>query len=450
MKNGKATLLANLTDVGNGRRLARHFGDDLRYVYALRKWLVWDGRRWATDDGAEIERRAKETARSIYREAQGTIDDAQRVQLAKWALQSESMRAIRAMIDAAKSEPGIAVEPGTLDKDRWLINCLNGTLDLRTGLLHPHSRADLITKLCPVQYDAHATCSTWLGFVDSIFAGDTNLIGYVQRLCGYWLTGDVREQILPVAWGGGSNGKSTLIKAFAKVLGLDYAITADQSIVMASKTKGSSTERMDLAGKRLALVIETDDGGEFAEAFVKQLTGGDAIRGRRMYENTFEFEPTHKVLLVTNHKPRVKATDHAFWRRVKLIHFGVTIPDENQDKALPEKLQSEAAGILAWALRGCLDWQRNGLGEPESVRRATAEYRAAEDVFGQFLADCCVLSPQCKAKLSDVLMRYRRWAEERGERNLTPRELSDLLTERGCHSYKNSVVWFRGVGISMD
>lgn len=363
----------------------------------------------------------------------------------RWMRHTASARGIRDMLEVAKSD--LAVTPESFDKHDWLLNCPNGTLELCTGNLREHRHADHLTKLCPTRYEPNAVCPTWLAFLDTILAGDSDLISYLQRLMGYWLTGDVREQILPILWGTGSNGKSTLVNVVMDMMGGDYAIMADKSLVVAKEREGHSTERMDLFGRRLAVVQETDEGQKFAEAAVKQLTGGDVIRGRRMREDTWEYRPTHKILLVTNHKPRVRATDHAFWRRVKLIHFGVTIPDDMQDKKLPAKLRAEHAGILAWAVRGCLDWQSQGLGEPEAVRLATANYRAVEDVIGQFVADCCIVRPAVKVKLSTLRERYEAWCKERGEREVSGRKFGEYLCAHGFESFRSNATWYRGIGV---
>lgn len=370
----------------------------------------------------------------------------------KHAQYTASARGIRNMMELAK--PDLAVTPDMFDRDPWLLNCHNGTLELQTGTLREHRLEDYITKLCPTEYDVNAVCPVWLSFLDSIFAGDTELITYLQRLCGYFLTGDTREQILPIAWGTGSNGKTTLINAVMEMMGADYAIKLDRKVVIAQDRDGHSTERMDLAGMRLGVVTETDDGQRFAEAMVKDLTGGERIRGRRVRENTWEYAPTHKLLLATNHKPRVKATDHAFWRRVKLTHFGVTIADEHQDKLLSAKLRAEHRGILAWAVRGCLVWQRDGLAEPECVRQATAHYRAAEDIIGQYIAERCIIGDDSsgfpvRAKSSDVYADYKHWCEANGLRHATKTKLTQALAERGI-GQDTGRRWYDGIGLCAE
>jgi putative DNA primase/helicase len=364
----------------------------------------------------------------------------------KFAQYTASTRGQRSFLEQAK--PDLAAVPEQFDLPPFLLNCPNGTVELDTGRLREHRIDDFLTRLCPTEYDPDSTCPAWLNFIDTILK-DEKIIAYLQRLCGYWLTADVREQILPIFYGTGSNGKSTYIETLKSVVGDDYWMTADRSIVIASKKdSGHSTERMDLFGRRLAIVMETEEGQQFAEAFVKQLTGGDSFRGRNPYERTWEFKPTHKVVLITNHKPRVKATDHAFWRRIKLVLFGVTIPDHQQDKRLPEKLKAEARGILAWMVRGCLDWQRHGLGEPESVTMATKAYRDAEDVIAQFVSECCIRHERAKVQLKALRARLESWCSERGEREPSGRRLGEYLKqELQLESHVSNGTWYDGIGL---
>jgi len=430
-KRGGSVRPCDLTDVANARRLAARHGDDLRYCYAWRKWLVWDGTRWAIDDGAEIERLAKDTVRSIYREAAAEPDDsARRIALAGWARTSESVARIKATIELARSEDGIPVDPAEMDTHPWLLNCPNGTLDLRTGTLRKHDRRDMLTKLCPTIYDPAAQCPHWKAMFEKIFAGNAALIAYKRRLLGYCLTGSVREHILPIAYGTGDNAKSTEIEAMIGMMGSDYAMQAPSDLLLA-KGDTHPTERADLHGKRLVAVIETDEGRRLDEALVKQLTGSDRIRARRMREDFWEFSPTHKLILATNHKPIIRGTDHAIWRRMKLIPFTVKIPEAEKDKDYPEKLRGEYPGILRWCLSGCLEWQQLGMREPPEVIAATAGYRDEQDVLGQWIAERCVIGDGYRAKSSDLYADYVEWADAAKEHVAKQRAVGTALTERG-------------------
>ena len=288
------------------------------------------------------------------------------------------------------------------------------------------------TRLAPIEYLANAKCETWQRFLNEIFAGDQELIAWLQRLGGYCLTGDVREQILPVLWGSGANGKSTLLKALLGICG-DYAMQAPASLLIDCGAQ-HPTDKASLFGKRLAVAAETGDGDRLDEEKIKALTGGDRISGRKMHQDFWEFDPTHKLLLVTNHRPRIRGTDHGMWRRVRLVPFTVAIPDDRQDKHLPDKLRGEQSGILAWLVQGCLDWQRHGLGLPASVQAATAQYRASEDTLNEFLETCCERDPEGLVGASELLDTYKRHT---GDCAMSAKRLAGLLRERGFEPNRN-------------
>ncbi|NQT17366.1 MAG: ATPase [Planctomycetes bacterium] len=439
-----------LTDVGNGERLAKLHGSNLRFCWPWGKWFVWDGRRWRVDDTGAVAKCAKETARAILIEAAGCADDAQREALVKWAGASEKRERLSAMVDLARSEPGIPILPDQLDRDPWALNCPNGTLDPRTGELRKHAQADYITKVCPTDYLPDATCPTWEAFLDQIFAGDTEIIRFLQRLFGYCSTGSTEIHILPIFWGAGSNGKSTAVGAVMDVLGTDYAMRVPHQMLMVRRGEHHPTETADLAGKRLAASVETAADGRLNEALIKDLTGGDRQRARRMREDFWEFTPTHKLILATNHRPEIQDTTHSTWRRVKLVPFEVVIPDEEQDHALPAKLRAEAPGILAWMVAGCKAWREGGLAEPEAVQIATGEYRAAEDQIAGFLLECCVERVAATVRASTLFDCYKRYCVETGEQPISQRKFGQALTERGVDRFTSNGTWYRGVDLKDD
>lgn len=425
------------TDTGNAERLVRKFGADLRYCHPWGKWLVWDGRRWVLDDTAQVERFAKKTVRSIYLEASKEEKDEVRKALAEWALTCESKAKRAALVELAKSEEGIPVLPQQLDADPWALNVLNGTLDLRTGQLRPHRRESLLTKLAPVAYDPQANCPTFLSFLERIMAHNDSMIRFLQRALGYSLTGDVGAQCLFFPWGGGSNGKSTLLNTFLDLLG-DYGTLAPADLLLVKKGETHPTEKVDLFGKRFAVCQEVEEGRRWAEATLKQLTGGERVKARRMREDYWEFEPTHKLWIAANHKPVVRGTDYAIWRRIKLIPFTVTIPEEEKDENLRQKLLREGPGILRWAVEGCLAWQREGLGIPPEVKEATETYRAEMDVLGEFLADCCEVKKEAKTSSKELYDAYAGWCQVNGERPLSKRNFGQRLEERGFCPHKGT------------
>jgi putative DNA primase/helicase len=370
------------TDTGVAERLVRRFGDRLRYVHPWRKPLIWDGTRWKADDTAEVRRLAKRTARLILAEAATLENPDEAKDHARFALVSESRARIDAVLTQAYSEEGVPILPDELDQDPWLLNVRNGTIDLRTGRLRSHRRSDYLTKLCPVHFDRHAECPVWESMLAKVLGSNAALIGFLQRIVGYSLTGVVHEQVLPIFHGKGSNGKSTVLNVLLSMLGTDYAMKAQPDLLMARRGEQHPTALADLFGKRLVVANETGEGHRLNESLVKELTGSDKIRARRMREDYWEFSPTHKIILSTNHRPEVRGTDHAIWRRIRLIPFDVTIPDDEQDARLPEKLAAELPGILAWCVRGCLAWLEIGLNPPDPVSRATDGYRREQDSIG--------------------------------------------------------------------
>lgn len=407
-----------LTDYGNAQRFSKQHGDDLRWCEETGKWLIWSGERWATDRTGEVMRRAKQTARSIYEEASAQEDKSARKRLADHAKASESATRLKAMIDLAKSEPSIPVTVEQLDTDPFKLNVLNGTLDLRDGTFSKHRRSDLITKLAPIEYDPNATCPHYDAVMDRSMAGNTELIRYIDRLGGLCLTGDIRHHILPIFWGDGQNGKSTIIDLWVWMLG-DYASWAPESLMTTRSGDEHPTEVADLCGKRLVVASETDEGKKLRIGMVKRLTGDAVLKGRYMRRDYFSFTRTHKSILVTNNKPRITEDSAAIWRRVKLIPFTVEIPEEEQDAALPEKLRDEAAGVLARLVRGCQDWRDNGydLCEPAVVARATDEYRHDEDPLTEFVEQHCHFADWATVTRKELWDAYQRYAQNAGIRH---------------------------------
>jgi putative DNA primase/helicase len=434
----------NLTDLGNSERFSNQHGEDARYVYPWRSWLTWTSQRWQPDAGGVTVRMAKETVRSIYSEAADAEDADRRKAIVGHARRSESRSRIEAMIALAQSE--MPIMPDGLDTDPWLLNVSNGTLDLKTGELREHDRDDLITKLAQVEYDATAKAPIWEKFLEQILP-DEAVREFVRRLAGYSLTGSTREHVLPILYGSGANGKSTFVNVLMAAMG-DYASQTAPDLLLA-KQGSHPTELADLFGARLVAAIEVNDGRRFNEALVKQLTGGDTIKARRLYQDFWEFAPTHTVWMAVNHRPDVRGTDQAIWRRIKLIPFTTAIPPEEQDTELPEKLLEELPGILAWAVRGCLDWQRSGLGEPDEVRRATNQYRAHMDVLAGFLDERCVIDQKAWAKFGNLYADYTEWAEAAGEHPESKRRFGDSLAERGYPAANGTdhVAIRRGVGL---
>jgi len=419
-----------LTDLENARRFAGAYGESVRWVAKWRHWLVWDGQRWRPDDTGDVPRRAKELVRGLYESASKVKDSAKRRQQIVHARAAQQAGRIGGMLELAKSEPGITVIPDRLDTDPWLLNVENGTLDLRCGELRSHRGEDLITKLAPAAYEPQATCPTWEAFLKRVLAGDDQLIHWLQKVVGYSLTGDAREQCLFIAWGLGANGKSTLFNTVAGVVG-GYAQHTPTSTLLVKRSETIPNDLARLYGARLVTAAEAECNRDLAEALVKQLTGGDKVAARFLHGEFFEFVPKFKVFLGVNQRPTIRGTDHAIWRRIRLIPFTVTISEEEQDKELPEKLRGEKAGILRWAVEGCLAWQREGLKAPKAVTDATTEYRDEMDTVGPFLDECCTRDPASEVPVGKLYDAYSDWCVTNGDRPMSKRDFGARLTEKG-------------------
>lgn len=401
------------TDLENARAFAEQHRHDLRYVSRSRSWYVWDGKRWRPDDTSEVQRRAK-----------ATVADFTKLQLGpqemKAAIAAQSSGHIAGMIELAKSEPDISITQNQLDTDPWLLNVENGTLDLRTGGLHEHRREDLITKLATVAYDPTAECPRWEAFVAQIMDGDKDRVRYVQKALGYAMTGDSREQCFFILHGTGANGKSTLTTVVAKIAGGYSQHTPTTTLL----TKRSNTIPNDVArlyGSRFVTAAEAECNSTLEEALLKQATGGDKMVARFLHGEFFEFTPEFKIFLAVNHKPEIKGTDNAIWRRVRLIPFDVTIPYDEQDRTLPAKLEAERAGILRWLVDGCAAWLGEGLIPPEAVTAATAEYREEMDTVAAFIGECCFCAADAQVPSKRLHDRYREWCNAHGEPTMSKR-----------------------------
>jgi len=431
----------NPTDVGNAERLAAQYGGELRYCHPWRAWLVWDGRRWARDRSGEAWRRAKETVRAMYHEAADLEDDAKRIELARHARSSESQRRIAGMLELAKSDPRIAVLPESFDGDgtRYLLNVLNGTLDLRTGELRPHRPEDMITKLAPVEYHTEAKCPAWDAFLARVVP-DPEVRAFLQRFLGYTLTGHVGEQAFVLLYGTGANGKSTFLETLKALLG-DYAHKADFETFLESKGSRDRQGRarpdlLALRGKRLVLAVEAGQERRLDANLVKEVTHGDSVSARGLYEGEVtNFPPESKLFLAVNHRPEIADMTEAIWRSVLEVPFTVMIPEQERDRNLLEKLcePGELAGILAGAVQGCMEWLRTGLRPPEAVQLATRAYRESEDAIAPFLAERCVRKAGSFTSHRVLFAAYEAWCTDAEEEPVGARAFGRALVDHGFH-----------------
>lgn len=433
-------------DAGNAERLVDTYGHLIRWVREWKCWIVWDGKRWAADSGATLTRMARATARSIHHDAAHETDRSEQEKVFKWAIQSQNETRIRSMVSMARADLEIRAED--LDTDPWALNCQNGTLDLRTGELRRHNPEDLITKIVPVEYDPNTYAPRFLRFLDETLLTE-DLIGFVRRFAGYTLTGDTSERCFAILHGVGKNGKSTLVELFQYVLG-DYSKNTDTETVLQKKYSGVGNDVAALAGARFVSAAEVEKGRQLAESKVKNLTGSDTITARFLFSEPFDFRPQFKLWLSTNNKPEIQGVDNAIWDRIKLIPFEQRFEGEKQDPRLPEKLHSEAAGVLAWMVEGCLEWISDGLGSAEAVDEATAGYRSEMDVLGEFFEERCVLDPEERVPFADLWVAYQDWCFKSGEKDLTKAKFGSALTERGYPSKRGgkNVAYRLGVTLS--
>lgn len=431
-------------DVGNARRLVDRFGQHLLYVVNL-GWHAWDGKRWSLDAG-EIAAKsyAQKTAQSIFSEIAGLTDQTNKEARAKWAISSGFSPRLNGMLSQA--EPHLAVTVDDLDQDPWLLNCENGTVDLRSGSVSPHDPKSMITKLCPVNYNWDATCPSWDKFISEIFAGDKDLIEFTHRAFGYSLSGSTREQVIFIMHGSGSNGKSVLLETMAAIFG-DYARQCpSDTFSVKEKTSGINNDIARLAGARMVSVVETEQDKKLAEGLVKQATGGDRMAARFMHKEFFEFTPLFKIWLATNHKPRIRGTDHGIWRRIRLMPFNVTFEDADtasegspiKDDTIKDKLLLELPGVLTRIVQGCIDWQESGLQPPKAVSDATSEYREAQDRIAGFIADRCDTYPTYNCRVSTLYEAYKRWCAETGETPLSGNPFGERLDDKGYPIHRGS------------
>jgi P4 family phage/plasmid primase-like protien len=442
----------HLTDLGNAKRLVSEHGRDLRYVHKWNQWRIWNGIRWAEDETGESERRAKQSVLNIYKDAANVLDDTTRNAMIGWAHQSESVGRINAMIDLARSEPGIPIVHDEFDQQKMLLNCRNGTLDLISGQIRAHKRADLITHCCDVIYDPDVECPLWESFLDRIMAGNQALIGFLQRAIGYSLTGITSEHCFFFMFGNGRNGKSTFIGTIMKLLG-SYAQKAPTDMLML-KTNQSPipNDIARLPGARLVVTAEIEARQRFDESRVKDLTGGDKIAARFMRGEFWEFRPLLKLWIYGNHQPRISGTNAGIWSRVRLIPFTVHLLPHERMKSLDEVLWLESSGILNWAIQGCLEWQKSGLGIVDEIEAATAQYREEMDLVASYIHDRVVSELLERIAIKDIYHDYSLWCIENNEHTLTQKQFSTRMQERGYVKERGSGgTWMlRGLRLRRD
>ncbi len=349
------------------------------------------------------------------------------------------------MLDEVKSIPTIAVSAEDLDVHPYLMNCQNGVVDLRSGQLLPHDPERLTTKISPASFTTEAQCPLFMNFLSETMLEDSEMIDFLGRCFGMALTGDTREQKMLLLWGPGKNGKSVLVDVIAHVLG-DYSDVIRSEILMVS-SRSIHNYIAEMKGRRFISATETPYGEKLNAALIKELTGGDTVKGRQLYQTSQSFRIEALLTMVTNWKPDIQGGDAALMRRLMLVKFGYIVPDEKIDPLLASKLKEERDGILTWLVRHSLDWQRNGLRIPDKVRQEIETYRSDMDIMNQFLEDCCELDPSAEIRVSEFLSQFNYFLTSIGEPKISARGLNSLLNGRLKRKRKNDGWYFVGIKV---
>lgn len=446
------------TQLGLAERLADAYGDRLRYSPAL-GWVAFDGKRWETNAEHVARRWLARVVRDLLREAAEIDDPDDRHDLLAYQRRCER----KGEMDGAlwHAESILYIRREAFDRRPFLFNVQNGTVNLETGQLQPHNPDDMLTRISPVTFDPKARCPTFIDFITTITKESAEpdakprpeLVDFLRKYAGYTLTDDVREQIIVLLVGVGSNGKSTLREILQYICG-EYAETTGAETFMVKRAGGIPNDLAALAGARMVAISESNAGAQLASGLVKLFTGGDTISARFLHREFFNFIPTGKVWLSTNNPPVIRDTSHAMWRRIRLLPFDVVIPNDQQDKQLPAKLRAEASGILNWMLAGCRDWLRDGLEPPDIVQAATDAYRADQDILGPWLAACCERDARAASRSTALYTSFRSFAEQAGEKEKEipgSKRFAGLLREHGIASkHDRSGTYWLGIRLRDD
>lgn len=499
-KDWKEFLNYEEADQGNAERLVWLHGENIRFCFERKEWLIWNEKIWEPDNTGEITRLAVATMRK-YRQSQENwkkklmqeleelpkkikeefeqalkenpergqelADEFEKKGKEKakelkekikitnskinFAIKSLSNGKLKAMIELAAHIRGISISVTELDKDKHLVNCLNGTYDLKEKKFREHRKEDFITKVAGFNYDQNAQAPRWKRFIDEIMLSDKEKVGYIQRWLGYALSGYTSESIFPIGYGHGANGKSVFMSIALQLLG-DYAAQASAALFMAKKNDGSpNPELVQIQGKRLVFVSETSEGKHLDEQFIKSITGNDTIVARGLFQKSIQFKPVAKIFMATNHKPLVRGADTGIWRRLQLLPFGATFEGEKRDIHLEEKLVAELAGIFNWALEGFVEWEKTGVNLPKSMNIATLEYKKNMDSIGNFLDDMCVVHAEARGGVKEVYEAYKMWCNEMGENPMKNRMFKNRLEEKGFQQKRTkSARYWDGFGLQSD
>lgn len=437
-KNGAAvveTCPKELSDDALALRFADRHAAELRYVAAWGRWMRWNGTKWQQDDTLAI----YDLARKVCRDA---TTPTLKPSVATAVASASTTAAVERM---ARSDRRVAAAADQWDADPWLLNTPDGLVDLRTAKVAPSRPETYCTKSTAVA--PGGDCPTWKAFLERVTGNDVELIAFLQRMAGYALTGITREHALFFLYGLGGNGKSVFIDTLSGIMA-DYATTAAIETFIATNFNSHPTDVASLRGARLVTAVETEEGRRWAESKIKTMTGGDKIAARFMRQDYFVFTPQFKLVIAGNHKPGIRNIDEAMRRRLHLVPFEVTIPKDERDATLKDRLRTEWPGILQWMIDGAVAWSQHKLQAPERVRAATEEYLASEDSISTWMAECCQVAPGERDTSARLFASWKAWAERAGEFAMNQKRFVQVLRDRGFESYRTSAT--RGfVGLSV-
>jgi putative DNA primase/helicase len=403
-----------MSDMENAELFAKLHQDQLRFDHTRKKWFVWHKHRWILDSDGQVHRMAREATRKLRSQAK-LVDD-EELRAKKWVGKSQSRQGLESMLVLAQSEKALAIDGSCWDAEPCLLGVGNGVVDLRTGTLRNGRPEDNLSLHTEIKFDPESPCPRWTQFLEEVFYGDRALIDYIHRAVGYSLTGDTSEQSWFVLHGTGANGKSVFLDSIKATAGA-YAINMPFSVLERKAYPSIPNDLAMLKGRRMVLSSEVNEENFLDAGRVKTLTGCDPITARFLYGEFFTFVPVAKFWLAVNHLPKVLDTSHGFWRRIKVIPFSRQFAAQEIDKTLFHKLRSEALGILAWAVRGCLEWKARGLGDvPKVVAQATGCYLQESDVVGEFLDQCCITDEKASVPVAVLHQAFVEWCSESGDR----------------------------------
>ncbi len=403
---------ASLTDAGNAECMARMFSDQFQYCNTRKMWLLWVGHRWRPDDDGAVMRAALMVVRKRRRAAEGISDPDRRIRALNWSIGSENVKRIKAMLEMAATLKAFATTLEKFDRDPMLAVTANGTINLRNGKHRRSYPHDHLTMELGARYEPNAACPRWLTFLEEVFAGDHELISYVQRAIGYSLTGDTSEQKIFLCYGSGANGKSVFLELISLLLG-SYGATTPFDTFRSSERREATNDLAMLKGKRLVTITEVEENARFAEGRIKTVTGQDDIMCRFLHCEFFTYRPQFKLWIAMNHMPLIRGTDRGIWRRIQLIPFTQSF-EGREDRTLRAQLRAELPGILNWALEGLAAWRRQGLGSVLAVDRATEQYRQESDHIGLWLSERTTVDSRGVVSAKQLYISYQQWCEEYG------------------------------------